>query len=103
MTAATPTEAAHDETFWRGRFSALQKAIADGQSSVEKLQSEINGLTASVAGRDDPAEREVLRQQLSNAMRELDRVQSKLETDRRAVETMRRDARHEGAPPGWLR
>jgi hypothetical protein len=103
--AAAPaaTEPVHDEAFWRGRMSDIRKAIADGEATIERLQSRVNAITTDVVSHDDPAQREMLRLELSKDLGELDRARTKLEQDRASVDTLRRDARREGALPGWLR
>jgi hypothetical protein len=102
-TAPAATEPVHDEAWWRGRMTDIRKAITDGEATIERLQSRVNAITTDVASHDDPAQREMLRLELSKDLGELDRARTKLDQDRASVDTLRRDARREGALPGWVR
>jgi hypothetical protein len=98
-----PADPPHDAAWWRQQQETLRSAIRDGEAAVADLQSRVNALTTDVAGRDDPAAREVVRAELATTVQRLARARTKLDADRRALETFGRDARRAGVPPGWLR
>jgi hypothetical protein len=99
--AAIP--AASDEKTWRDRTAALIDTLASDQVLVESLQSRVAGLQNDFYGRDDPAQRAMLGEQLAKTRVELERLKTKVEADRTAIEKLQTDARRQGVPPGWLR
>jgi hypothetical protein len=67
------------------------------------MQTRVHALTTDVVNRDDPFQREALREQLQRAIAEYDRLQAQVIEGRRQLETLHTDARRRGIPPGWLR
>ena len=67
------------------------------------LQSQINGLTADFAARDDPAQRSKVAADRQRALTELDRVKKEIQQHTKALADLQEEARKAGVPPGWLR
>jgi hypothetical protein len=94
---------ARDQTYWAGRMKELQTVLQRNLTYVEALQSRINALTADFVNRDDPAQRAAIASDRERAMAELERLQTQVEDDRKAISDFQDGARRSGVPPGWLR
>jgi hypothetical protein len=92
-----------DEATWRQRRQSIQDALARAQSFAGALQSQINGLTADFAARDDPAQRAKVGSDRQKALTELDRVKKEIQQHTKALADLQEEARKAGVPPGWLR
>jgi hypothetical protein len=92
-----------DEAWWRARMAAARAALARDQTLADAMQSHINALRTDVASRDDPAQQAVLRQRLTTALAELERLTQQIAADRQAIAGVEDDARRLGVPAGWIR
>ncbi len=101
--AATGGGDKHDEQWWHDRVAAARQALDDHKSLAAALQSQINGLTTDFTSRDDPAQRAKVAQDRQKALDQLDRMQSQIDTDTKAIALIQDDARKQGVPPGWVR
>jgi hypothetical protein len=91
------------ESWWRSRAASLRISIDRNQLLTDAMQTRVNALTSDVVSRDDPFQREALREQLQRAITEFDRLQSAVLDSRRQLEQLHTEARRRGIPPGWLR
>ena len=92
-----------DEAWWRARMAAARAALARDQTLADAMQSHINALRTDVASRDDPAQQAALRQRLTAALAELERLTQQIAADRQAIAVVEDDARRLGVPAGWIR
>jgi hypothetical protein len=92
-----------DEAWWRGRVAALRQSIERNQLLLDAMQTRVNALTTDIVNRDDPFQRQELREQLQKSLAELDRLQNRIVEARQGLETLEDEARRSGTPPGWLR
>ncbi|HYN08116.1 MAG TPA: hypothetical protein VES67_12050 [Vicinamibacterales bacterium] len=100
---AAGDEPKRDEAWWRTRMAAARAALARDQTLADAMQSHINSLRTDVASRDDPAQQAALRQRLTSALTELDRLTQQIAADRQAIAVVEDDARRLGVPAGWIR
>ena len=98
-----PEPGPKSEQAWRERMQAARDALQRSQMFADALQSQINGLTADFAARDDPAQRAVVADNRQKALAELDRVKSDIVQQTKAIADIQSEARRAGIPPGWLR
>jgi len=101
--AAPATDPKGTEATWRKRRQAIQDALDRAQAFSVALQSQINGLTADFAARDDPAQRSKVAADRQRALTELDRVKKEIQQHTKALADLQEEARKAGVPPGWLR
>ena len=92
-----------DEAYWRGRIGAARSALERSRIFADALKSRINALTTDFVNRDDPAQRAQLELERKRAMAELDRVNTEITDQTKAITEIEEDARKAGVPPGWLR
>lgn len=97
------TAGANDEKAWRERASGLTSTLASDLVLVESLQARVAGLQNDFYSRDDPAQRAMLGEQLAKTRVELERLKTKVDADRAAIDKLKDDGRRQGVPPGWLR
>lgn len=102
-TEATPNDSARDEAFWRKRMNDLTSTLQRNLTYIEALQSRINALTTDFVNRDDPAQRSTIEADRQTAIAELERLQTQVQDDRKAITDLKDEARRAGVPPGWLR
>ena len=88
---------------WRQRRQSIQDSLERAQAFAVALQSQINGLTADFAARDDPAQRAKVGADRQKALTELDRVKKEIQQHTKALADLQEEARRAGVPPGWLR
>lgn len=102
---ATPvaTLVVSNEKAWRDRNAELHDTLASDLVLVDSLQTRVASLQNDFFARDDPAQRTAIGEQLAKTRVELDRLKTKVDVDRAAIEKMRDEARRQGVPPGWLR
>jgi hypothetical protein len=100
--AGTPA-GKNDEAAWRERRKSIQDALARAEAFAGALQSQINGLTADFAARDDPAQRAKVGSARQTALTELDRVKKEIQQHTKALADLQEEARRAGVPAGWLR
>ena len=92
-----------DENDWRARMTAAQEARARAGLMASALQNRADGLWAEFTAMDDPARRQVVERQRTEALAELDRTQAEEERLEQQIRDIREEARRAGVPPGWLR
>ena len=67
------------------------------------MQSHVNALQTDVVNRDDPAQQAALRQRLTAALAELERLTAQIAADRQAILDIEDEARRLNVPAGWIR
>lgn len=92
-----------DEAAWRERVSTLRQAQARAELLADALQNRVDALWVDFTSRDDPAQRAVLDQNRQVAVQELAETQSQIEALSQEMDDLRREARRERVPAGWLR
>jgi len=101
--AGQPSTEARDEAWWRERLTAARSELETSRQSLTSQQEKVSQLQADFVGRDDPAQREQIRQQLSAATEEAVRLQGQVAADEKAIDAILDEARRAGVPPGWIR
>lgn len=101
--AAKKPEEAHDEPWWRERLTSARAALERDGLLLESLQSRVNALTTEWSARDDPGQRQLLLQQRTRVLAELENMKEQLIADQKAIDEIQGDARRQGVPPGWVR
>jgi len=99
----TAVQPVKDENWWRSRVQSARASLERDELMADAMQTRVNLLTSQVVGRDDPFQRQQIRESLQKAVEELDRLQKIVLSDRTALEGIQTDARREGIPPGWVR
>jgi hypothetical protein len=106
-TAAEPPPAPptppREEKWWRARMDAARSTLERNRFLADSIQSRINSLQADVVNIDDPAQQALRRQQLGQALTELERLKTQIVADEQAIEDIRTEARRNNIPPGWIR
>ncbi|HET9371632.1 MAG TPA: hypothetical protein VFO19_15330 [Vicinamibacterales bacterium] len=109
---APPAEAAPEaakpdpkttEEYWRKRMADARSSLERNQVLADAMQSRINGLNTDVVNIDDPFQQGQLRNQLTRAMTELDRLNRQIAADTQAIKDIQTEARKMRIPPGWVR
>ena len=101
--AAPAPDPKGDQAAWRKRRQSIQASLERAEAFAVALQSQINGLTADFAARDDPAQRAKVGSDRQKALTELDRVKKEVQQHTKALADLQEEARRAGVPPGWLR
>ena len=101
--AAPAPDPKGDQATWRKRRQSIQASLERAEAFAVALQSQINGLTADFAARDDPAQRAKVGSDRQKALTELDRVKKEVQQHTKALADLQEEARRAGVPPGWLR
>jgi hypothetical protein len=101
--AAAPQTPPQDEQWWRDRMTKTRASLERNQVLAEAMQSRISGLQTDFVNRDDPAQRNQIRQQLQRALDEQDRLKQAIARDEQAIKDIQTEARRNRIPPGWVR
>ena len=91
------------EEYWRKRIADARSSLERNQVLADAMQSRINGLNTDVVNIDDPFQQGQLRNQLSRAMTELDRLNKQIAADTQSIKDIQTEARKLRIPPGWVR
>ncbi len=103
--AAAPVAASsdHDEAWWRDRVATARSSMDHDQVLADALQSHLNALATDIANRDDPYQRGQLQDQFQKASIELQKLQTQVQTEQKAIDQILEEGRRAAVPPGWLR
>jgi hypothetical protein len=88
---------------WRQRMTDARSQLEQAEAVAATQQERVNLLKSEVVNRDDPIQQSALRQQLQEALAELDRSQMQIIALRQQISRIQDDARQSGVPPGWVR
>jgi ABC-type Zn uptake system ZnuABC Zn-binding protein ZnuA len=84
-------------------MTAAQDALTHDKVLADALQSRVNALNHDFASTADPAQRAVVEQNRKTALAEMDRINSDIQKQTKAVSDIQEEARKASVPPGWLR
>ncbi|HEX5068896.1 MAG TPA: hypothetical protein VFV78_01670 [Vicinamibacterales bacterium] len=105
--AAAPANPAvehkNDEAWWRKRMTDARKALDEDQATAATLQTRINGLQRDVVNVDNPLQQQRLRDDLTNALAELEKAKARVTNGQNAIQSIQDEARRLDVPPGWVR
>jgi len=103
--APTNSAADHktDEAWWRKRISDARTALDQDQNTAATLQTKINGLQRDVVNVDNPVQQAKLRDELTNALTDLEKAKSRVTNSQNAIQSIQDEARRMDVPPGWVR
>lgn len=101
--AKDPTEPIKDQAYWSGRMKASQASLERDQTYIEALQSRINALSTDFVNRDDPVQQSAIGRDRQKAVDELNRLNTAILVNKKAIADIEEEARRAGVPPGWLR
>lgn len=91
------------EQYWHDLMQQARDDLQHNQMYATALQSQINGLSADFAARDDPYQRAQIADNRQKALAELDRVNAEIEKGKKAMADIEEDARKANVPAGWIR
>ena len=90
--------------FWRARYERQINLLASIEEQIAILDWEIPGLWRDFYAWDDPAYRDgVIKVKLDEFLARRERLEEQLKIEQEQLEKIRRDARKDGAQPGWFR
>jgi hypothetical protein len=101
--SAKPAADGRDEKYWKARMEGVQQSLARNKVLLDALQSRVNALKTDFENRDDPAQRQVIQQNLSTALAEMERMKQDVEKLNKEIISIQDEARRAGVAPGWLR
>lgn len=91
------------EPYWHDRMQQARDDLQHNQMYATALQSQINGLSADFAARDDPYQRAQIADNRQKALAELDRVNDAITKGKQAIADLEEEARKANVPAGWIR
>lgn len=97
---ADPTQT---EAYWHDRMQQARDDLQHNEMYATALQSQINGLSADFAARDDPYQRAQIADNRQKALAELDRVNDAITKGKQAIADLEEEARKANVPAGWIR
>jgi len=92
-----------DEAWWRKRLSDARTALEQDQTTAATLQTRINGLQRDVVNVDNPLRQAKLREDLNNALADLEKAKTRVTNSQNAIQGIQDEARRMSVPPGWVR
>ena len=100
--AASASEGKKDEAYWRGKFAAARKALAEDTREVDILQREFN-LKQEQFYRDPTAalKQQYSREDLEKTQNQIDTKKQDVEKDKQALSDLEDEMRRSGGEPGW--
>lgn len=102
-TEPTGTDATKGEQYWHGRIAAAREELRRNEAFAEALQSRINALSAEFSAKDDPYQRAQVADDRQKALAELDRLNTDIDNNKKAIADVEEEARRAGVPAGWIR
>jgi hypothetical protein len=89
---------------WKSMISSARGAVANLESRIATLQSQVNKLAADFYAWDDPAYRDgVIKPAWDQALANLEQAKDALPGAKQRIADIEEEARKAGVPPGWLR
>jgi chromosome segregation ATPase len=94
--------AAKDEDYWRGRFTAANKKLADDQHELDITQRELN-LKQQQFYTDPMAslKQEYSRQDINDSKTKIDELTARVAQDKTDLANLEDELRQAGGEPGW--
>lgn len=93
---AAPAAEAKDEKYWRTRIQAVQQSLSRNKVFLDALQSRVNALSTDFVNMDDPVKRQVIQQNLSTALAEMERMKQEIEKQNKEITSIQDEARRAG-------
>lgn len=91
------------EKYWRGRLNILNKNIDELRERIQKAQSSLNRESSNFLIASTPSLQQRIRINMDNLTSQLNNLKVNLKKMKEDKELFFREARKEGALPGWLR
>jgi hypothetical protein len=100
--SANASEGKKDEAYWRGRFAAARRALADDTREVDILQREFN-LKQEQFYQDPTAalKQQYSREDLDKTQSQIDAKKQDVEKDKQAISDLEDELHRSGGEPGW--
>ena len=100
--SANTSEGKKDEAYWRGRFAAARRALADDTREVDILQREFN-LKQEQFYQDPTAalKQQYSREDLDKTQSQIDAKKQDVEKDKQAISDLEDELHRSGGEPGW--
>jgi chromosome segregation ATPase len=98
----TKKEAAKDEGYWRAKFAAARKTLADDSKELDILQREYNLKLEQYS--QDPnwaMHQEYSRDDINKTQSEIESKKQDVEKDKQAISDLQDELRKSGGEPGW--
>jgi hypothetical protein len=93
---------AKDEAYWRAKFAAARKTLADDSKEVDILQREHNlKLTQYSQDPNWAMHEQYSRDDLNKTQSQIDAKKQDVEKDKQAISDLEDDLRKSGGEPGW--
>ncbi len=92
-----------DQAYWAGRMSKAKTDLTRTQMFADSLQTKINSLQTDFVNRDNRVEKEKIKQDLTTALAELERLKKEVDVQTKAIAAIEDEARRANVPSGWLR
>ena len=102
--SASTAAPAQGETYWRGKFSKLNRKLEQDQSELAVMQRELGQL--SLQNYSDPnkaMQQGYSRTDIDKKTSEIDAKQKEIDADKQAISDAEDDLRKSGGDPGWAR
>lgn len=91
------------EQYWRGRLNILNKNIDELKMRIQKTQSSLNRESSNFLIASIPSLQQRIKTNMDNLTSQLNNLKANLKKMEENKELFFREARREGALPGWLR
>ncbi len=92
-----------DEKYWRGRLNSVNNGIEQVRKQIQETQSSLNKASSDFLIATTPSLQQELKQRVNNLQRQMAELKASFQQRKSAKEKFLREARREGALPGWLR
>jgi hypothetical protein len=90
--------------YWQGQYKRQVELISSLRYQIDVLDREIPGLWRDFYSRDDPMYRDgVIKPKLDKALESRQRTEQQLADAEAELNTIKENARRDGAEPGWFR
>jgi hypothetical protein len=91
-----------DEVFWRTKFAAARKTLADDMRELDILQREFNLKQEQFYQNPNAAlKQQYSRDDLNKAQSQIDTKKQAVQTDKQALSDLEEELRKAGGDPGW--
>ncbi len=103
-TSATAAAPAQGESYWRDKFSKLNKKLEQDQSELDVLQRELGQLNLQDYSDPNKAMQQGLsRSDIDKKTAEITAKQKEIDADKQAISDAQDELRKSGGDPGWAR
>lgn len=92
-----------DPKYWKNLKLKIETEIRELEAKIKKLRDDVNFLSNQFLLEDRPIERGQVKSRLEEARGLLNQALKQLESKKKELENLYREARKKGVPPGWLR